>query len=78
MIKVDSHTTDLVLSMRALMVLFRWASFAGASVKTKISEEGGAAVRASCQSYTVQDNLLETVRLKMIQNKEIIYFNLKE
>lgn len=42
-----THTTDLVLSMRAVMVLFRWASLAGASVKTKISEEDGAAVRAS-------------------------------
>lgn len=54
----STHTTDLVLSIRAVMVLFRWASLAGASVKTKISEEGGAAVRASWQSQMGQEKVL--------------------
>jgi len=40
-------TTDFELSIRAVMAPFRCASLAGASVKTKISEEGGAAVSAS-------------------------------
>lgn len=42
-------TTDLVLSIRAVMVLFKWTSFADASVKTNISVEDGAMVRASCE-----------------------------
>lgn len=39
------------------MVLFRWASLAGASVKTKISDEHGAAVSASCHLYMGQERL---------------------
>lgn len=38
-------------------------------MKTKISEEGGAAVRASCQSYTSQT----AVRLKMIKRKNTLH-----
>lgn len=40
-------TTDIVCSMRAITVFLRYSSLAGASVKTKISELGGALVKAS-------------------------------
>lgn len=43
-----TFTFDFVLSMSALTVLLRTASLAGASVNTKMSEEEGAAVSASC------------------------------
>ena len=50
--KVDpsKFTFDLVLSISAVTVLFSSASLAGASVKTKMSEEGGAAVSADRKS----------------------------
>ncbi len=58
-------TLDLVLSIRAVTVFFRWKSLAAASVKTKISEEGGADVSASYQSYTGQKKLfIWSIRLK--------------
>lgn len=41
-------TVDLEFSIRARRVLFSAMSFAGASVKTKISEWDGVPVRASC------------------------------
>ena len=37
------------------MVLFKEASLAGASVKTKISEEVGAPVKASCELHIEQE-----------------------
>jgi hypothetical protein len=40
--------------MRAVTVLFSAVSLAGASVNTKISEEGGAAVRASWELQHIQ------------------------
>lgn len=58
-------TLDLVLSIRAVTVLFRWKSLAAASVKTKISEEGGADVSASYQSYTGQEKLLFTSSIRL-------------
>lgn len=49
--KAQLLTTDLVRSMRAITVPIRFKSFAGASVKRKISEEGGAPVKATCRKH---------------------------
>lgn len=51
-------TTDFVLSIRAVIVLPRLESFAGASVKTKISDEGGTTVNASYWSTRQNRNVL--------------------
>ena len=53
-------TVVLVLSMRAVTALFRCSSLAAASVKTKISEEGGAAVRASFVSHSKEQTAFRT------------------
>lgn len=42
-------TFDFVVSIRAVTAFFRDASSASASVNKTIKEDGGAAVRASCQ-----------------------------
>lgn len=68
--KFHTHTLtiDLVFSMRAMMLFFRSESLAGASVKTKISEKGGAAVRASCQSYAGQKKRVSEVNSRLVKS----------
>lgn len=46
--RMDRFTVDLVLLVRAVMVVCRCVSLGGASVNTYIYEEEGAAVRANC------------------------------
>lgn len=71
---IHTVTLDLVLSIRAVTMLFSWKSLAGASVKTNMSEDGGADVSASFQSHKGEESLLFiwSIRLKT-KNVIIVY-----